>query len=559
MSKPTEFIFPASVASLDEPFPEILSPRFTGATIPPAHIVSPFDVSTQYDAVDFYSRLPFDLCKTRPLAGASARKNASTKMSFNAAVKQLNRRKDRYVHLNRPRSPEPAQCKYNIVRYEFRPNLPFALQRRLWYPVEHAWQIYNYDKYYLSPVQVERLESLKRERDFALAMIRGGHPSYWKIVRNAEMGMFGDSPEFGVRPRIGRAIPLLGHRTSELHSYKSKRGRHSRLRAVDGFCSKGQTADVSVYHSPHGFSQKVESDFFSRTSHNGHGRGRYVHRVSQNFPVFNSQHLALPIPTSESRREGNVLRCTRVSVQCIVSTKEATSSHNVYGATLDQIVEEAIPECASIVTRLPTITKRPIRRWGVAVTRPTNPPAAQSLVAAMPEPLGLILDLGKSLERQSMDSGFAESRSMISSEVMMGTRGSIEIDPKVTRGHTNPRYIPHHSLRRVPALLSGENGGLRAPLYDLAKRNFQSAVDKAARLRRSSIDSLKMACRARRTKNTTVIFPQDIEEEEFGAPLFKPWTIGDQSTAPYRNPRKWFSMYVGPTKLWELGSEQMFG
>ncbi|KAG0133438.1 hypothetical protein HOY82DRAFT_538258 [Tuber indicum] len=468
MSRPAEFIFAASVSSLDEQFPEILAPRFTGPTIPPAHTVTPFDVCTEYEAVDFYSRIPLNLGKTKPLEGFSALKTTCTTWSFHATVKELKRPKARKLQRKRPQSPEPPQCKYNIVRYEFRPKLPFVLKRRLWYPVEQAWQIYNYDKHYLSPVQVERLESLKRERDFALAMIRGGHPSYWKMVRNAEMGMFGDSPEFGVRPKNGRATPLLGRGRSELHSYKSNRGMPWHLEAVDGFNPKKQKADW------------------------------------------------------------------KVSVKSV----EATFNPYVYGATLDQIIEEETSECASIATGIRTTMRRPIRRWGVALTQPKNPPVPQSLVTTMQEHLGLSLPFGESKKRQSMDSGFAESRSMYSSEVLMGTRGPIETDPNVTRAHAKPRYIPRHSFHQVPTLPSPNNDGAHAPHYDLAPKRVQSAVDNAARIRRIRIGSLKRVCRARRTKTTTAIFPVDVDEYEIGAPLFKPWTIGDQSVATYHNPSK---------------------
>ncbi|KAG0133386.1 hypothetical protein HOY82DRAFT_669079 [Tuber indicum] len=207
-----------------------------------------------------------------------------------------------------------------------------------------------------------------------------------------------------------------------------------------------------------------------------------------------------------------------VSLKSVASPKEAAFMHNsyVYGATLDQIIEEEIQESASIATGIRTTMRRTIRRRGVAVTQPINPPGAQPLGTTRPEPLRLRFPFGESKKRQSMDSGFRE------------------------RAHAKPLYIPRHSFHYVPKLSSPNNDGARAPHYDLAKKSVQSAVDKAARIRRISIASLKRVCRARPTKIISAILPLDVEEEEMGAPLFKPWTIGDQSIATYRNPRKWF-------------------
>ncbi|KAG0133403.1 hypothetical protein HOY82DRAFT_604846 [Tuber indicum] len=86
----------------------------------------------------------------------------------------------------------------------------------------------------------------------------------------------------------------------------------------------------------------------------------------------------------------------QVSVPPVPSTKEATSNRYVYGATLDQIVKEEIPGSAPIVKVLPTTTNTPIRSWGVAVRKPANRAAAQSIAAVTPEPLGLSDRFGKS-------------------------------------------------------------------------------------------------------------------------------------------------------------------
>ncbi|KAG0133424.1 hypothetical protein HOY82DRAFT_538244 [Tuber indicum] len=126
-----------------------------------------------------------------------------------------------------------------------------------------------------------------------------------------------------------------------------------------------------------------------------------------------------------------------------------------------------------------------------------------------------------------MDSRLAESGSMSSSAVVIATRGQIEIDPKVTRRQENPRYISHHALEQVRTLSSPNHDGARAPHYYLAKRRVQSAVDKASRIRKCSIDSLRRPGKARPTDITTIIVPLEIEKEEFKSQLFKPCTIGD--------------------------------
>lgn len=154
---------------------------------------------------------------------------------------------------------QSEQCKSEIIRYELKPRLPFPLEHRQWYAVEQAWQIYNYDRSYLCGLQIERLESLQKERDYALNMMKSGNPSYWRMVRDAEIGMFGHSPEFGGRAKIGRVTPLLGRGRAELLSYKARRGRCARFQASDGFKPRGHRMHVSVEESAQVCPQKSEN------------------------------------------------------------------------------------------------------------------------------------------------------------------------------------------------------------------------------------------------------------------------------------------------------------
>ncbi|KAG0635998.1 hypothetical protein HOY80DRAFT_1024720 [Tuber brumale] len=371
-------------------------------------------------------------------------------MSFISAVKKLKSHWARKSHVKRRGArPEPVQCKSEIVRYELRPKLPFTLQHRLWYPVEQAWYIYNYDKRYLPSFQIERLESLKRERDFSLGMMREGHMSYSEMVRDAEIGMFGDSPEFAARPRHGRATPLLGRGRSDLLSYKSRSGKSARSRALDGFNPNGGPVDV------------------------------------------------------KSRAPIN----------------EPSSIPYLYAETLDAIIEEELFETASTVTESPPRRGRPMREWGLLFSKGVDSPATQSLGAGVRQSWGLRLLFANPTKHQSMDSGFAESGSMISSEVLMGTPGPIEIHSTLTRkGAHTLRNACHQFQSQGCTMSSATSDGPLGPYYELAVKRVQSGVNKAARIRRGSIDSLKRVCRAHINTITTVILPTLVDEEEIAVP-----------------------------------------
>jgi len=167
-----------------------------------------------------------------------------------AAVKQSRSQGGSRSHQRYPSTlQQPEEHKYKIVRYELKPRLTFPLEHRHWYPVEQAWQIYNYDKSYLCGLQIERLESLQKERDYALNMMKSGNHSYWRMVRDAEIGMFGHSPEFGGRGMVGRVTPLLGRGRAELLSSQARRGRSARFQALDGFKPRGHRMHVSVEES----------------------------------------------------------------------------------------------------------------------------------------------------------------------------------------------------------------------------------------------------------------------------------------------------------------------
>ncbi|RPA89446.1 hypothetical protein L873DRAFT_652677 [Choiromyces venosus 120613-1] len=237
MSESTNYLFAASFSTLERPTSKLLSHRFTSSIIPAGQMLSPYELTGEYEAVDFYSNKPLNLEKPKPQGGLATIKNVWTTMSFKGAVKQsgshIKPSKAHRKYLNS--LPKPEKSKYEIIRYELKPKLNFVLEPRLWYPVEHAWQIYNYDRTYLSSPQIERLEQLQRERDYALGMMRDGHRSYWSMVRDAEIGMFGESPDFGTRPKEGRFTPRLGRGRAELKSYRVERGKSARLLAADGF------------------------------------------------------------------------------------------------------------------------------------------------------------------------------------------------------------------------------------------------------------------------------------------------------------------------------------
>ncbi|KAG0640060.1 hypothetical protein HOY80DRAFT_1136257 [Tuber brumale] len=450
MSPPTKYIFPASVSTLDELFPEVLYPTFAGPTVPVAHTVSPYDVCAEYEAVDFYSRKTLNLGNTQSQGSLFALKKGRMAMSFISPGKKLKSHGARKSHVKRRGAlPEPAQCEYEIVRYELRPKLPFTLQHRLWYPVEQAWYIYNYDKRYLPSFQIERLESLKRERDFALGMMRDGHMSYWKMVRDAEIGMFGYSPEFSASPRNGRATPLLGRGRSELLSYKSITVKSALSRALDAFNHKGGAVD------------------------------------------------------EKSRAPIN----------------EASSIPYLYAQTLDAILEEDMFESTPTVTESPPRRRRPIRTWGLVVPKDIDPPATQSLAAAVRGSLRFGLLFANPTRRQSMDSGFAESRSLISSEVLMGTAGPIEIHSTFTRKGAHTRRNQCLQFQSQGCTMSSATSiGPLGPYYELAVKRVQSAVNQVARIRRDTLNSLKMVCRAHRKTITTVILPPYVDEQGIPGP-----------------------------------------
>ncbi|KAG0640262.1 hypothetical protein HOY80DRAFT_1136123 [Tuber brumale] len=313
--------------------------------------------------------------------------------------------------------PELAQCKYETVRYELKPMLQFMLYQRPLYPVAHAWYIHNYDKRYLPSFLIAHIESLKWERDSALGMMRDGHMSYLKMVRDAEIAMFGDSPVFGARRRNVRATPLFRCGRSELLSYKSWRGKSARSRALDGFNPKGGPVDV---------------------------------QVKSRAPI--NEHSSIP---------------------------------NLYAETLDAICQEDMFETASTVTESPPRRGRPIRMW-LLFANPTK--------------------------RQSMDSGFGESRSMTSSEVLMGTPGAIEIHSTLTRrGSHALRNACHQFQSQGCTMSSSTSNDPLGPYYELAVKRVESGVNKAARIRRRSSDSVNRVCRAHRNTITTVRLHQSIE------------------------------------------------
>ncbi|PWW75420.1 hypothetical protein C7212DRAFT_364590 [Tuber magnatum] len=475
MPMSTNYIFAASVSSLDISVPELLSHTFAGIAIPATHIVSPHEVSAQYEALEFYSNKPLTLGKQIPGGSLSTFKNAWSALSSSAAAKRSeprggNKAHRRYLSAHR----KTAQSKDEIVRYELRPRLPFALEHRLWYPVEQAWQIYNYDKSFLSPTQIERLEDLKKERDHALYMMRGGYPSYWTMVRDAEIGMFGDSPEFGRRPKVGRATPLVGRRRWELFSYKARRGKSTRFRAADGFKRKG----------------------------------RRVH----------------------------------TSVKSLAQASEPAPSLWVYGRMLESIVEEDIPEPPARKPTRPSTRTNPVRNKLLVSSKSVCSPAVPSLVQAMPEPWDRTLQSTNPKNRPSIDSGFAESRSMKSAEAPSAPPIPSQVHSVAIQ--TLPRNnVVDPFQHQDRATFSQVQDSRRPPLYEVTLNTFQSAVYKADSIRRSSFDTLKRVCRVRPAKTAALIHQPGIEEDE-GVPLFRPWTIGEQSIATYRNPRKWVS-FVG--------------
>ncbi|KAG0133379.1 hypothetical protein HOY82DRAFT_640990 [Tuber indicum] len=378
-------------------------------------------------------------------------------MSSKAAVKLIKRRKASKFHMNRPRSPEPAQCQYKIVRYKYRPKLPFAQERRLWCPVGHAWQIYTLDKYY-------------HPRSSLSTSKKRGNRDVWRlaIVRSQAQ----------VRKCCSSSTPW-GTRASFLQFQPRKDLASS---SCEWFQREGANGGAS-------------------TAVVGEDMGNVDSRMALTLTANAWPYIFLPPSIRERGMASGLYRGPRVvaSVQSVASTKETTSNRYVYGAILDQIYEEEIPESAPIVTELPTTTKTPIRSWGVAATKPTNTSTAQSLVTAMREPL--VLRLRSRVDTQNPGA------------------------PPITRSIKSP-------------LSSRKNYGARAPLYDFAKKSVQLAVDKSSRIRRSIVDSLKTACTARGTDITTFILPLYIEAEKIGAQLFKPCAIGDQSMATYRNPRK---------------------
>lgn len=168
-------------------------------------------------------------------------------------------------------------------------------------------------------------------------------------------------------------------------------------------------------------------------------------------------------------------------------------------------------------------------------------PAVPSLVTAMGESLNLKSDVANSGERPSIDSGFAESLSTISTEDREIPSIPVEVD-SIMNAHTLPRekmidpFQHEHGATVTPS-----DSRIRALLYELALNRIQSGVDKAAGIRRRSLDSLRSDCEVRRSKSATILLLPDIEEAE-GVPLFRPWTIGDQSIGKFRNPRMWVSI-----------------
>ncbi|KAG0133422.1 hypothetical protein HOY82DRAFT_604893 [Tuber indicum] len=132
MSRVTEFIFPASASSLGEPFPEILALRFIGATIPPALIVSPFDVDIQYQAVYCYSRVPLNLCKAKPLARKIVEEDvpeyASIVTGFRMTVKMPIRRWG--VAVTHPTNPSAPQSLVNAMPEPVRLYLMFGIWKK---------------------------------------------------------------------------------------------------------------------------------------------------------------------------------------------------------------------------------------------------------------------------------------------------------------------------------------------------------------------------------------------------------------------------------------------
>ncbi|CUS07954.1 unnamed protein product [Tuber aestivum] len=475
MSKFVNYIFAASFSSLEAPLPQPLCRKFTGTTIPRAYVVDPFKVAAQYDAVDFYSNQPLTLDKRAPSGYFSAFKNSWGAGHFEAQAKQSKSGGERnFSRKKRSAPPKLARRKHDIVRYELRPRLPFVLEHRLWYPVEQAWQIYNYDKSYLSSVQIERLEALHKERNDALEMMRGGHFSYWRLVRDAEIGMFGDSPEFGSRPKSGRKTPLVGRGISELFSYKVRRGKSARFRAADGFQIKGPQLETSVGS-----------------------------RAQENKPAF---------------------------------------SPRVHGQALECIAEEDIPEPPARKSVRPLGCTQSVQDKITVSSKSACLPAVQSLVNAMPEPWNTTLESLNTKRRQSIDSGFAESRSMSSSEAPSAPSPPNASDSMAAEAPAPALDdIADPFRQEYCATVSQTHQSYSFPLYEENLSRVQSAVDKASGIRQCSIDSLKRVCRARRMKSAAVILTPDIQEEE-GVPLFKPWTIGEQSISTYRNPRKWVSI-----------------